>query len=149
LNQALQLILPMSDQSAAPDQCVICSERFPVIFRLFCGHVVCVLCAEDMIKKCANNNCPICRIQLPFLLAEWLPLIKIYPRDFTKELLLKIQHAFPLICYLASRATFNTCMRIGMDVNKGIFWILSNTLSFTNRSGSRIGKHGSKCESTQ
>jgi len=106
-----------------PEECMVCYERFPVSLQFSCGHELCALCTESMMNVCDNKNCPKCRAQLPHLFTEWLPMINIYPIQITSNISLdKLQHAFPLICSIASLRTVIKCINFGVDVNtKGYF----------------------------
>jgi len=106
-----------------PDECMVCYERFPVSLRFPCGHDLCALCAESIIKICDNDNCPKCRAPLPHIFTEWLTMIKIYPLQLTPDIPLeKLQHAFPLICSAADLPTVIKCVQMNLDINtKGSF----------------------------
>jgi len=105
------------------DECMVCYDYFPVSFKFPCGHELCVLCAESMLKHSDNNNCPKCRANLPKLFLNWLLMIKIYPIQLIPEISLKkIQRAFALICFVANLTTVMKYVNLGIDVkSKGCF----------------------------
>jgi len=106
-----------------PDKCMICYECLPVLFKFPCGHELCASCGESIMDIC-NQNCPICRADLPLSLIKWLTMIHIYPIYLTPDIPLeKLQYFFPLICSVANLKTVTKCVRkLGMDVNtKGFY----------------------------
>lgn len=106
-----------------PDECMVCYEYFPVFFQFSCGHELCVLCAESILKVCDHNNCPKCRSPLPQFVSEWIAMIHIDTIRLTPDIpLAKLQHIFPLICSVANLTTVIKCVNMGVDVNtKGFF----------------------------
>jgi len=88
--------------------------------QLPCGHELCALCTQSVLKVCANKNCPKCRGPFPH---EWTMMINIYPIQLTPNISIeKLQHAFPLICSVAKLRTVTKCINMGIDVNKKGFF---------------------------
>jgi len=97
--------------------CMVCYERFPVSLRFSCGHDLCAICSEIILK--ARDNCPKCRTHIsPLLFTDWLDNVHIYPCFITPQISLKdLQQVFPLICYSANLTTVTKCVNMGVDVN--------------------------------
>jgi len=104
-----------------PDECMVCyDECFPVSFQFFCGHEVCAICAQSILKigKGTNSRCPKCRVPFPQYVTEWFTIIKFYPIYLTPDIPLEKLHiAFPLICSIANLTTVTKCVKLGMDIN--------------------------------
>jgi len=100
-------------------KCMVCYEHFPVSFRFSCGHELCALCAQK-IMSVSNKKCPKCRAIIPNDIYKLLTMAHISPisMQITPDITLaKLQHAFPLICYVANLTTVAKCIRLGVDVN--------------------------------
>jgi len=105
-------------EETIPDACVVCFlDVFAVSFQISCGHNLCASCAEKLMYD-GNRQCAICRTSLPISFCEYLNMIRIYPIQFTRDIPLKrLQHEFPLICYVANLTTVTKCISLGVNVN--------------------------------
>jgi len=109
-----------------PDECMVCYENFPAAsVQLPCGHELCALCTQSILQVCVYKNCPKCRGPLPVDIMDLMTMtINIYPIHLTDPNISmeKLQHAFPLICSVASLETVTKCIDMGIDVNKKGFF---------------------------
>jgi len=104
---------------------MVCYETFPAAsVQLPCGHELCALCTQSILQVCANKKCPKCQGPLPLDLIELQTMIiNMYPIYLTPNISIeKLQHAFPLICSVASLKTVTKCIDLGIDVNKKGFF---------------------------